>query len=140
MIYMMPKVNLGVREMGFMFVVHTFLLNNPSPRDINSTYLPCLTSVLSGDTSNSRNSSCSVVIENAMDPILSCKSLTGWSHICGWVGKYKLSHSRESTQQCQFSPLFQKIRNMKCVYGTHFQPFNIIRLKPVCNWNTIITI
>ena len=31
------------------------------------------------------------------------------------------------------SPLFQKIRSLKCVWGTHFQPFNI-RLKPSPLW------
>ena len=42
-------------------------------------------------------------------------------------------HFRNSTEKVNFiSPLFQKIRNINCVWGTHFQPFNIC-LNPVCN-------
>ena len=52
MICMIPTVNLGVGEMGFMFVIYTFLKNKSALEDINSTNLPCLNSVLPGDTSN----------------------------------------------------------------------------------------
>ena len=55
MICMIPKVNLGVGEMGFMFCDLYFSIKNPF--GIFSMDLPCLTSVLAGDTSNSRNSS-----------------------------------------------------------------------------------
>ena len=57
MICMIPKLNLRVGEMGFMFVIYTFLYSNPSSWDINSMILPCLTSNLPGDTPVSRNSS-----------------------------------------------------------------------------------
>ena len=57
MICMMSNVNLGVAEMGFLFCDLYVSLNNPLPVDINSTNLPCLTSVLPGDTSISRNQS-----------------------------------------------------------------------------------
>ena len=57
MICMIPTLNLGVGEMGFMFCdLHVFL-NNPSSGVLNSMMLPCLTSILPGDTSDSRNSS-----------------------------------------------------------------------------------
>ena len=46
---MIPKVNLGFGEIGFMFC--------DLAGDINLTSLPCLTSVLPGDTSSSGNSS-----------------------------------------------------------------------------------
>ena len=36
MISMIPKVNLGFGEMGFMFVIYTSLLSNPLPGDKNS--------------------------------------------------------------------------------------------------------
>ena len=49
---MIPKVNLGVGEMGFMFCDVYLSLKNPSPSDIVSMNLPCLTSVLPGDTSD----------------------------------------------------------------------------------------
>ena len=46
------KLNLGVGQMGFMFSdLYAFA------GDMNLKNLPCLTSVLPGDTSNSRNSS-----------------------------------------------------------------------------------
>ena len=51
---MIPKVNLGVGEMGFMFY--------DLKVDINSTNLLCLTSVLPGDTSDSRNSSLKIFL------------------------------------------------------------------------------
>ena len=57
MICMMPNWNLGVGETGFLFCDLYVSLNNPLPGDINSTNLPCLTSVLPGDTSDSRNHS-----------------------------------------------------------------------------------
>ena len=56
MIFMIPKVNLGVREMGFLFCnLHICLIT--LCREINLTYLPCMTLVLPGDTSDSLNSS-----------------------------------------------------------------------------------
>ena len=42
--------------MGFMFCDLYVSLNSPLPRNINSTNLPCFTSVLAGYTSDSRNS------------------------------------------------------------------------------------
>ena len=57
MVCMIPNVNLGVGEMGFMFGYYTFLLNNHSLGDINSTNLSCLTSVLPVDSFNFWNSS-----------------------------------------------------------------------------------
>ena len=38
-------------------MIYMFLLNKPLSEDINSTDLPCLTSVLAGDTLDSQNSS-----------------------------------------------------------------------------------
>ena len=56
-ICMIPKLNLGVGEIGFMFCdLHLSLY--PSSGDINLINLPCLTLVLPGNTSDSRNSSC----------------------------------------------------------------------------------
>ena len=44
-------------------------------------------------------------------------------------------HVRISTQKFKFiAPLISTIRNIKCVCGTHFQPFNIV-LKPVLTNN-----
>ena len=57
MICMIPKLNLGAREIGFMFCDLHASLKQASSGDINSMNLPCLTSVLPGDTSDSRNSS-----------------------------------------------------------------------------------
>ena len=54
---MIPKVNLGVGEWNLCFVINTFLKSNFSPGDIDSTNLPCMTSVLPNDTSDSGNSS-----------------------------------------------------------------------------------
>ena len=57
---MIPKLKLGVGEMGLMFCdLHVSL--NLSSCDINSMCLPCLTLVLPGNTSDSRNSSFFVV-------------------------------------------------------------------------------
>ena len=57
MICRMPNVNLEVGEMEFMFCNLYVNLNNSSVGDINLTNLPCLTSFLPGDTSDSQNSS-----------------------------------------------------------------------------------
>ena len=60
LICMIPKLKLGVGKMRFMICdVHVSL--NPSSWDINSMNLPCLTLVLPGNTSDSRNSSFFVV-------------------------------------------------------------------------------
>ena len=57
MICMIPKLNLGVGEIGFMFCdLHLSLY--PLSGDINLINLPCLTLVLPGNTFDSRNSSC----------------------------------------------------------------------------------
>ena len=53
---MIPKVNLGVGEMGLCFEIYRFF-NNPSLWDINSTNLPVFTSLLKGNTSDSQSSS-----------------------------------------------------------------------------------
>ena len=53
---MIPKVNLGVGEMGFMFCDLLVSLKQPYAGKIVSTNFPFLTSVLPGDTSNSLNS------------------------------------------------------------------------------------
>ena len=57
MICMIPKVNLGVGEMGCMFCDLYISFQKTLPGDINSTHLPCLIPVLQDDTSDSRNSS-----------------------------------------------------------------------------------
>ena len=49
---MIPKVNLGVGEIEFLFCD---LLVSPRRENIFNKF-PCLTSVLPGDTSDSRNS------------------------------------------------------------------------------------
>ena len=54
---MILKVNLRVREMGFMSCDLYVSLILPFAGDINLMNLPCLTSVLPGDTSDSNNSS-----------------------------------------------------------------------------------
>ena len=82
-------------------------------------------------SSNSTNFS--VVIENTMGYRFSRLSLIRQSHGCPLVEKCKMLHFRNSCLKFKFiSLLFQKSRNLKCVLGTHFQPFNI-RLKPICN-------
>ena len=53
---MILKVNFGVGQMELYFVFYKFLINNLG-QDINSTNLPCLTSVLADDASDSRDSS-----------------------------------------------------------------------------------
>ena len=55
---MMPKVNLGVGEMGFMFCDLYVSLKKTFARDINSMDLHCLTSIWTSDTSDYQNSSC----------------------------------------------------------------------------------
>ena len=52
---MKPKVNFQAGEMGFMFCNLYLSLKQTFAWDINSTNLPCLTSVLPGDTSDSWN-------------------------------------------------------------------------------------
>ena len=54
LICMIPKVNFVVGQMEVYFVFYKFLINNLG-QDINSTNLPCLTSVLAGDASDSRD-------------------------------------------------------------------------------------
>ena len=54
---MIRRVTLEVGEMGFMFCDLLYSLKYPFALDINSTHLPCLTSVLLNDTSDSQNSS-----------------------------------------------------------------------------------
>ena len=49
-------MDLGVREWDKCFVIFKFV-KKAFAGDINSTNLPCLTSVLPGDTFDSRNSS-----------------------------------------------------------------------------------
>ena len=51
LINMIPKVNLGVGEMGF--VLCDLYISQKMQGDISSTNLPCLISVLPGDTSDS---------------------------------------------------------------------------------------
>ena len=53
-ICMIPNfvVNLGVREMGFMLFCDLHVSLKCPTWDINSANLPCLTSVLPGDTSD----------------------------------------------------------------------------------------
>ena len=48
-------MNLGVGEMGFMFFLFICSSKITFAGDINPTNLLCLTSVLPGDTSDSRN-------------------------------------------------------------------------------------
>ena len=55
MICMMPKVNLGVEEMEFIFCNLYVYLNNSSLGDMNLPNSPCLISFLPGDTSDSQN-------------------------------------------------------------------------------------
>ena len=55
------KVNIGVGEMGFLFCDLKVCLNKSFARDINSTNVPCLTSLMPFDTSDSWNSSFSKV-------------------------------------------------------------------------------
>ena len=44
MICMIPKVNLGIGEIGFIFCdLYMFLLNNPMPGDTNLKNWTCLT-------------------------------------------------------------------------------------------------
>ena len=54
---MIPKVNLGVGQMEFMFCDFISFSELTLRPGINLTNLPCLTSVLAGGTSDSRNSS-----------------------------------------------------------------------------------
>ena len=54
---MIPKVNFGVGEMGFMFCELLVSLKYTFTLDISSTNLPCLTSVLPGNRSDTWNSS-----------------------------------------------------------------------------------
>ena len=56
MICMIPKLNLGVGEMRFLFCGLQVSLKYPSSWGINSMNLPYLTLVLPDDTSDSRNS------------------------------------------------------------------------------------
>ena len=58
---MIPKPNLRVEEMEFMLCDLLVSLKNFA-LDINSINLPCLTSVLPGDTSDSWNSGISEVL------------------------------------------------------------------------------
>ena len=63
-----------------------------------------------------------------------CKSYTRRSYGCPWVGNCKMLHIGKSTKHFKFiASLLLTIRNMQCVCGTHFQPFNI-RLKLVCSF------
>ena len=75
---------------------------------------------------SSNSTKFSVVVENAVGFSYSCKSLTRRSHGSLLVGKCKMLHFQKSTKKFKLiSNSFQKIRNMKCVWGTYFQPFNI---------------
>ena len=56
MICMIPNVNLGVGEMGFLFCKLHVCLKQPLSWDINLTFLPTMISALQGDTSDSWNS------------------------------------------------------------------------------------